>query len=114
MYWTDSSVSLERVMEMKRFQVNAPPKPPPPLKAQDELRKGVRWELLVEQGDEELNRGLQASTCCPCLRSRGHRSVGLCFCCVVATGPPARLWQPVVRTGNLPAPLTQHETNGSG
>lgn len=24
MYWTDNSVSLERVMEMKRFQVTAP------------------------------------------------------------------------------------------
>lgn len=24
MYWTDCSVSLERVMKMKRFQVNTP------------------------------------------------------------------------------------------
>lgn len=38
MYWTDYSVSLERVMEMKRFQVNTREKGA----QQEELRRGGR------------------------------------------------------------------------
>lgn len=43
MYWTDTSVTLERLMEMKRFQVNK-------TAAQQELlRKGGDTRLFVEQ-----------------------------------------------------------------
>lgn len=42
-YWTDTSVTLERLMEMKRFQVNK-------TAAQQELlRKGGDTRLFVEQ-----------------------------------------------------------------
>lgn len=43
MYWTDNSVSLERVLEMKRFQVTAP------VERQELPRKEGEMGLLTEQ-----------------------------------------------------------------
>lgn len=40
MYWTDGAVSLERLMEMKRFQVN---------------KMAAQQELLRDKGDTRLS-----------------------------------------------------------
>lgn len=64
MYWTDNSVSLERVMEMKRFQVNTPMQRLP---SQKSSGGRVRRGLLVEQRVAEGNSSVPASTCAPSL-----------------------------------------------
>lgn len=49
MYWTDYSVSLERVMKMKRFQVNTP------------RAKAAQQEELRKEGETGAVSG---TTCC--------------------------------------------------
>lgn len=84
MYWTDNSVSLERVMEMKRFQVNTPMQRLP---SQKSSGGRVRRGLLVEQRVAEGNSSVTAvSQLVPvpllCISCRGCRFTSLYFCCV--------------------------------
>lgn len=88
-YWTDYSVSLERVMEMKRFQV----KP---------LCEGCQGESSGgRQGAGSGTTRCRMEQKCPkwhpwpplCISSRGCRFTDLSSCCVAGAVPSTTLWQ---------------------